>query len=93
MLMTALPNIALGVRYMLLGAIYRQVDQTGEPPKRFELHPAVVQSLALELKPCESHEFGGPRGTNPRFNGVEIVPDRLATQPKMITAANQVEYL
>lgn len=91
----AMPKISLGVRDMLLCAIHEhsRKDPAHEKPRRFELHPAVIVELLKEFSHAEMMTFGTVDHDRMMFCGVEIVADRLATRPKMITAYNKVEYL
>lgn len=90
-------NYALGSFGMLCDAIARhqhRPEATMVLPRRFVLHPAVLQDLRLELGPKREVEYlrFHPDGAID-FMGVPVIVDSRAFRAKMVTSDNIVEFL
>lgn len=66
-----------------------------EHPVRIELHPAAFTALICDAGTREILAYCAPHGglQGLELMGVKIVQTISATQPKLITASNQVKYL
>lgn len=83
-------KIALGVREMLLQAIYfaRHSDPGHRAPRRFYLAPLVFRSLVEEMTPAELAAF---RFKPDEFCGVPITVS--GGTPRMVTAEFELQEL
>ena len=84
-------KVAMPLQELLMRAIQdHERTHFGYLPKRFVLHPAVVARLKAEaqlylLEPLPN--FGV------KFAGIPVESDPAATQPKLISAKNEVIFL
>ena len=87
------PKYALGIKNMLLHAIWSHTESDPEhrSPKRFELHPSLKKELMSDPEMAAVYRF--IEDDCDKFNGVRLVWSIQATRAKMITADNKVEYL
>jgi hypothetical protein len=83
-----LPELVCGVTHMLEHALYEHIkDYQGRQPLRFELHPALKPELYSEQR------FYRDLIAPDQFHGVEIVFTVQASQPRLITYRNEVQYI
>lgn len=65
----------------------------GSKPRRFVMHPAVLQELVVTLKPSQRFYVERDKDCNYRFMGVEIETDMHADRAKLIDVNNVIVYL
>lgn len=83
-------SLALGPVDMLREAIFSHCqNHRGQPPKRFELHPAVWMDLCYNCRPWQIQVTAEGQD----FEGIPVVIDKQAIRSKLITCDNEVEYL
>jgi hypothetical protein len=85
-------DVLLGPVRMLDEAMRQHCKKYARNPKRFELHPAVIEDIICH---ADKLPYGmvviTPEGM--KFKNIDVIADVQAIQPKLITCNNQVEYL